>query len=308
MRRRVPPDAVAIVLSMRNGAPFLPAQLESFAAQDRVNWRVYWRDDGSVDASVCVMEGFAAGAGLGRCVRVDTGGYLGITASYMRLLRAALADGAEVIAFSDQDDVWMAGKLARSLSQLGADPAPGLYCSRQVLVDGTLRRLCDSAPVRVRPSFGPALTQNIATGCTVMMNRAAAMLVAGSQPPAPSLHDWWSYLVVAAAGGRIVADPEPTVFYRQHAANAVGAPPSTRQRAIAALQRGPGVFMHVFRAQVEALQAQPGLLSAESRDMLDVVAAGLAGGAVPRLRALGTGMRRQTWAETLLFRWWFLVG
>ena len=306
----LPPGVVAIVLSTYNGAAFLPAQLESFPAQDGVPWRLYWRDDGSVDGSAAIMHAFeqAQDGGAGRCVRVDEAGHMGVTASYMALLRAAVADGATVVAFSDQDDVWLPHKLARSLQQLGPNPEPGLYCSRQLLVDADLREICASALVRVRPGLGPALTQNIATGCTVLMNQAAAALVARSEAPGPTLHDWWSYLVVAAAGGRIVTDPEPTVLYRQHGHNAVGAPPSDSRRAVAALRRGPHVFMQVFRAHVAALQAQPGLLSPEARRTIDSVARGLSRGPLGRTVVFGHRLRRQTWAETLLFRCWFLVG
>lgn len=298
---------MAIVLSTFNGAEFLPAQLESYVCQQDVTWQLYWRDDGSADRSVEIMERFAATA-PGRCVRIDTAGHMGVTASYLALLRAAVADGAAVVAFSDQDDVWLPFKLSRSLRMLGETPEPGLYCSRQVLVDRTLQRMGESALVRVAPGIGPALTQNIATGCTVVLNASAATLVANSAPPAPTLHDWWSYLVVAAVGGRIVADPEPTVLYRQHGANAVGAPPSQVRRAVAALRRGPGAFMAVLRAHVGGLRAQPFALSPEAKQTLDQVHAGLSGGIWPRIRALRGGLLRQTRAETWLFRCWFLIG
>ena len=304
-----PQGGATIVLSTLNGAAWLPEQLQSLMQQEGVAWRLLWRDDGSTDGSAAVMEAFAAGDGAGRCRRVDEAGHLGVTASYMALLRAVVAEGrSECVAFADQDDVWLPGKLARSLSELGDGVVPALYCSRQVLVDEALRPLSDSVRVRVRPGFGPALTQNIATGCTVVLNPAAARLVASSEPPSPSLHDWWSYLVVAASGGRIVADDERTVLYRQHAANAVGAPRSTQRRAMAALNRGPGTFMTVFRAQVAALQAQPELVAPEARRLLDRVAAGLAGGTLRRMLALRSGMRRQTFAETALFYCWFLIG
>ncbi len=302
------PQTVAIVLSTFNGEAFLPGQLDSFVAQQEVGWTLYWRDDGSKDRSVAVMECFEAGAGRGRCIRVDEGPHMGVTSSYMALLRAAVADGAGLVAFSDQDDIWLPHKLARSMAQLGTDTAPALYCSRQTLVDRGLNVLCLSARIRVRPGLGPALTQNIATGCTVLLNGAAALLVAGSMPPSSTLHDWWSYLVVAAAGGRIVTDAEPTVLYRQHGSNAVGAPPSSSRRAVAALRRGPRAFMSVFRAHVAALRAQPALLSPQARTTLDAVARGLAGGPLHRAVVFGHRLRRQTWAETLLFRCWFLVG
>lgn len=299
--------AVAILLSTYNGAAFLAAQLESFVAQEGVNWTLYWRDDGSADGSAAMVRAFADRAG--QCREVEAPSRRGVTGSYITLLRAAVTDGAGVVAFADQDDVWLPGKLARGLERLGGNAGPGLYCSRQVLVDGGLRRIGESAAVVVEPGLGPALTQNIATGCTVMLNRAAAALVGGSEPPAPSIHDWWSYLVVAGAGGRIVADEAMTVLYRQHGGNAVGAPPSRGRRAVAAVRRGPGVFMGVLRAQVSALRGQPGLLCPEARALVEAVDVALAGGVLGRLAVLWRfRLLRQTAAETWLFRVWFLLG
>ena len=297
---------VAIVLATFNGAPFLPAQLDSFVRQT-AEWVLYWRDDGSTDGTVAVMEAFAAGAGAGRCVRVaEPPGRVGPTDNFMALLRAA--GRVDAVAFADQDDVWLPNKLALGASALAAHAGPALYCSRQVLVDAALRPLGESGPLRA-PPFPAALTQNVATGCTVMLNAAAAALVARSRPPSSSLHDWGSYLVVAAHGGQLLADQTPTVLYRQHPANLVGAPGSMRRRALAALARGPDVFMNVLRAHVAALRAQPELVSPAAADMLEVIHRGLHGGARERLAALRLpGMRRQTWQETLLFRWWFLVG
>ncbi len=303
-----PPARVAILLSTYNGARFLAAQLDSLVAQSLPEWRLYWRDDGSSDATVAMMHAFAAGPGAGRCEAVAAPGHLGATESFMALLRAASPVGLP-LAFADQDDVWLPEKLALGLAALGADPLAALYCSRQMLVDDGLAPLGESAPLRRAPCFPAALTQNIATGCTVMLNPAAAQLVAGSRPPSSSLHDWWSYLLVAAAGGRVIADPTPTVLYRQHTGNLVGAPRSMRRRAQAALHRGPRMFMGVLRGHVAALLAQPDLLSVEARRTLEVMQRGLSGGPAQRLAALRLpGLCRQTWQETLLFRWWFLIG
>ena len=299
------------MLSTFNGAPYLQAQLDSLVRQSVRGWTLYWRDDGSSDGTVAVMQAFMAGPGAGCCVAVPLPqGRIGPAASFMALLRAAAAADPDVVAFADQDDVWLPEKLARGVAALaGAGDRPALYCSRQILVDADLRHTGVSAPLRPPAGVLAALTQNIATGCTVQLNRAAVRLVAASEPPASSLHDWWSYLVVAAAGGRLVTDPTPTVLYRQHAGNLVGAPPSMQRRAVAALRRGPGVFMGVLRNHVAALRAQPHLLSPEAAAALEVVHAGLHGALRHRLAALRLcGLTRQTWQETLLFRWWFLIG
>ena len=303
-----PPPRVAILLSTYNGARYLPAQLESLLEQTVREWVLYWRDDGSRDETVAILETFAARAGAGRCVPVREPGHLGVTGSFMALLRAATPAGLPV-AFADQDDIWLPGKLAQALAALEPECSPALYCCRQKLVSEDLQPLGESAALLRPPCFPAALTQNIATGCTVVLNPAAAALVARSRPPGGSLHDWWSYLLVTAAGGRVIADPTPMVLYRQHGGNLVGAPRSMAQRARAAIERGPGVFMGVLRQHVTALLAQENLLAPEHAAVLRTLDRGLSDGWLARLRALCVpGLYRQTWQETALFRWWFLIG
>lgn len=299
---------IAIILSTYNGAQYLPAQLESLAAQSMPDWVLYWRDDGSSDKTIGIMNTFAAGPGAGRCVRLGEPDHLGATASFMALLQQTAPTGLPV-AFADQDDVWLPEKLALALAALDEETAPVLYCTRQMLVDERLARLAELPELQRPPSFPNALTQNIATGCTMVLNPSAAHLVAGSQAPTASLHDWWSYLLVTGNGGRVIADPALTVLYRQHSENLVGAPRSSLRRARGAMRRGPGVFMAVMRAHVEGLLAQRDLLTEDALRVLAVVDRGLSGGLAARLTALRLPeLRRQTWLETLLFRWWFLTG
>jgi glycosyltransferase involved in cell wall biosynthesis len=304
------PVRVAILLSTWNGAGYLPEQLASFLRLTGPSWRLYWRDDGSDDRSADIVRAFAAGQPEGRIVECgDNRGRIGITASFLTLLRHAPDDC--VVAFADQDDVWLPDKLSRGVAALGrVDPQkPALYCARQSLVNEALHPIGLSARLVEPPGFPQALTQNIATGCTVMLNTEAVRLIAASREPDATLHDWWAYLVVTAAGGRVLIDEKPTVLYRQHRQNAVGVPLSPGKRALAAVRRGPGVFMRTFRQHAAALSAQPELLSPEARDALKMISAGLSDGAALRVRALRhTGLRRQNFAETQLFRLWYLLG
>lgn len=298
---------IAILLSTFNGARFLREQLASFLAQTEREWLLLWRDDGSTDSTVGIMETFAADVGSERCRRVETPGRMGVAGNFYELIKAARPLGLPV-AFADQDDVWLPNKLARALAALGTDPGPALYCSRQTLVDDALTPIGLSAPVHRPPSFAAALTQNIATGCTIVLDPAAVTLVAASIPPDGPLHDWWSYLLVTGAGGRVIADVEPTMLYRQHASNLVGAPSSQRHRALAALRRGPEAYMAMLRANVAALK-NVAVLTPEARRTVNALSGALRGGVTARLRALSLpGLHRQTALETALFRLWFLRG
>jgi hypothetical protein len=311
---RPPEQRVAILLSTFNGARFLHAQLESLLQQTHEHWVLYWRDDGSGDHTIDVMAEFAARAGQGRCVELPGPRCnLGPAASFHSLLRA-VADGLgadDVVAFADQDDVWLPNKLQRGLDALAAvrPDEPVLYCARQILVDAELNPIGESALASGEVGFPASLTQNVATGCTVMLNRCAARLVASSTPSPATMHDWWCYLVVTAAGGRLLQDPEPVVLYRQHGGNIVGAPASLAARGVAALRRGPKLFMSVLRQNVTALMAQPQLMTAQAREEVAQIDAALRCGGPRRMKAFRiAGLVRQTWIETMVFRCWFMLG
>jgi hypothetical protein len=65
------------------------------------------------------------------------------------------------------------------------------------------------------------LTQNLVTGCSVVINRNLLEL-ATPIPHGINLHDWW-LAICAAACGRIGYIDQPLVQYRQHSRNQIGA-------------------------------------------------------------------------------------
>ena len=303
---------VVILLATYNGAAFLPAQLQSFLDQAHTDWVLFWRDDGSTDDTVAILEAF--GGRDRRCVRVrEPTGRLGATASFLSLLRAVhpVLGAGDIVAFADQDDVWLPCKLTRGIAALaaGGGDVPLVYCARQILVDAALRRIGSSPRPRRAPVFPASLAQNIATGCTMMMNRRAVALVVASAPPPGTFHDWWCYLLVTAAGGTCLCDDAEVILYRQHGGNAVGAPASALRRGHAALRRGSAVFMDLLRAHLAALAARPELLSERARRDVARLQDALRGRLARRWAVLRSlDLRRQTWAETALLYLWVLMG
>jgi len=298
-------------LSAYNGERFLEEQLDSLVRQTHSEWVLFWRDDGSSDAALAILQRFETLAGKGKSRFVAGSGGLGATGSYLTLLASALREQFQYFAFADQDDVWFEDKIARGLAALAdvAPDLPALYCARQELVDEQLSYLRKSPDFARDAGFPSALTQNVATGCTIIMNRAAAEVVLSIRAPRSTLHDWWCYITVSAAGGRIIGDSSTVLYYRQHAGNLIGSPPGTLRRGMAALRRGPRPFMAMFREHVAALQAHSDLLSERARADLAVISNALAGDLLDKLRALSLpGFHRQTWLEDLVFWTWFLLG
>lgn len=291
---------LTILLAVWNGATYLPAQLDSFAEQDFAGWDLLAGDDGSDDGSADILRDFAART-PGHRIEVIDGPRAGGTAHFLTLLTRA-PDTARWIAFADQDDVWMPEKLTRATQMLAMVPEdePCLYCSRTLVTGPDLQ---DPVPSRAwsRPiGFRNALVQNVASGNTIVLNRAAAALCRRAAPAAlavPGLpaHDWWLYQIVTGAGGRVLHDDRPSLYYRQHGGNQVGANRGLAAALVRARKILNGSYADWNAANIAALSAARDLLTPENRARLDTFARARAERFPRRVRALaGLRLYRQT--------------
>jgi rhamnosyltransferase len=219
-----------IVLATYNGAAYLVEQIESIQSQTYSAWRLLVRDDGSSDATIAILDDYAASDP--RIERIsDNGDHLGAGGSFSRLAAIAFERGATAVCFADQDDVWFADKLARTVERLQAAEArfgrnrPILVHTDLQVIDGDGRLLHRSFMKfqHIHDSGQGALktllVQNYVTGCAMAVNRPLLRLGL-PVPDAALMHDWWLALCAAACGS-IVFVPVPTMSYRRHGANAV---------------------------------------------------------------------------------------
>ena len=138
---------------------------------------------------------------------------------------------SDYLAFSDQDDIWLDDKLAKSLDKMhemerrwGAE-TPLLVFTDAKVVDDDLRVLDESLfcrtkidPERRLPN--QLILQNVGNGNTMLINAALARR-AVPVPKEAFMHDHWMSLV-ASVFGRADCLHEPTVLYRQHDRNVLG--------------------------------------------------------------------------------------
>ncbi|WP_289043983.1 glycosyltransferase family 2 protein [uncultured Aliiroseovarius sp.] len=263
---------VAILLATYNGGQLLKEQLASIASQHHDNWSLIVSDDCSLDDTRTVLKEFAT---EGHPVTILDGPQKGAAANFMSLLRrfSDHAPDDAWVAFCDQDDVWLPEKLARSVRALEEldNARPALYCSRTWITDHALgdRRL--SVP-RPRPlSFRNALVQNVASGNTILLNAAATKLVGDVSASTPEVvvHDWWTYQILAGVGGNLVHDDEPTLLYRQHHGNEIGANDNAQAKWARMRMLLSGHFAEWNRVNAKALAASAHLFLPENRALLE---------------------------------------
>lgn len=241
-------------------------QLASIAGQTELPAELVIVDDASSDDTLDVVRRFAEDAPFPVRI-IEQAVNAGPTATFERGLIAATGD---LIAFSDQDDVWYADRLAAGRALLDRLPEPALVFSPADVVgpdlEPTGRRTIDERGFehfRRTDPFQTLVRHNIATGMTMLFDASLREYVL----PIPTiwLHDSW-IAPIAAAVGWVDAVPEPLVAYRQHDRNLVGQPEKTVAFTLAIVeQEGFEHHRHQaerYRALTQRLHSLPGVVPA----------------------------------------------
>lgn len=233
---------VSVALCTRNGARYLPEQIRSICTQTPLPREIVLSDDGSTDDTLSVVRDTLAQCGGADRIELRVFSNvppLGVTRNFEQAVRACSHD---LIALCDQDDAWHPGRLARMAAQFESRPDLLLLHTDARLVDAQLEPLGSTLfhALEVQPAelsaisrgeaFGVLLRRNLVTGATTMFRKT---LLDTALPFAPEwVHDEW-LAAVAAAIGRMDVLPEPTIDYRQHASNQIGARRLTLSEKIA---------------------------------------------------------------------------
>lgn len=284
-----PLSRVAILMGTFQGERFLAQQLDSIQAQTYSGWTLWASDDRSSDGTLGILKSYQAAWGNDRLI-IRSGPAQGFRANFLSLACDPSIE-ADYFAFSDQDDLWDADKLAVAIRWLDSIPGkvPALYCARTRLIDEDNRPIGFS-PLFPKPfAFGNALVQSGAGGNTMVFNAAArALLVEAGADVIVQTHDWWAYILVTGCGGEVFYDVTPKVGYRQHGENLVGSNASWLGRFQRACRILIGRFKAMNDRNIAALHRMRHRLSPESRRALDEFARARCKWLLPRV----LGVRR----------------
>ena len=212
-----PAPRISIAMATYNGSKYLVEQLDSLAAQTLTPYELIVTDDGSTDSTLEILDEFTRRAPFPVHIHRNEQ-RLGYRDNF---LKAARLCGGELIAFCDQDDVWMPDKLL-CVAQAFADDKLLLVLHDALAVTEQLKtityiRTPDYAmPFSVQFGFTMVFRANLPYGINI------------DRPPcerdakgAPLAHDQWiSFLAHSLGRCRVIR--KPLVLYRQHDANTCG--------------------------------------------------------------------------------------
>lgn len=233
---------VSVAMATYDGARFLGEQLASLAAQTVPPFELVVHDDGSSDGTLDLLNQFARGSPFP--VRVRRGERrLGFADAF---LAAAASCSGELIAFCDQDDVWLPRKLERCAEACSAAGVLVAIHSTDVVGERLVRTGRRYPDVRA-DEVAPPLTADpwlAVRGMSMVVDARLVSLADPSERPpshylpgAPMHHDEWVYALGRALGA-VAFLSETLALYRQHGANVTGAPEGFRARVREAFTTG----------------------------------------------------------------------
>ncbi|RYF95060.1 MAG: glycosyltransferase family 2 protein [Chitinophagaceae bacterium] len=212
-------SGISVVLATYNGERFLRKQIDSIIYQTLAPEEILVGDDRSDDDTAKILQEYQT------ALKVHVNATrLGAVINFKTI--ASKVNQANYIAFADQDDIWLPGKLALSLDHLQKFQKPDLpamvYSDPKIindqdeLISPSLWALLgiDQYP----HTLDTILFGNPVSGCTMLVNPALAKYIDTIPDDFSINHDAWLTLC-AYTFGRAVVLPEQVILYRQHGNN-----------------------------------------------------------------------------------------
>jgi glycosyltransferase involved in cell wall biosynthesis len=210
---------ISIAMATYNGSGFLREQLESLAQQTVLPFELVITDDGSTDDTESIILAFSKSMSFP--VRfIKNNHNMGYRENF---IQAAGLCAGDVIAFCDQDDIWLPDKLEKCIEEFD-DPSVALVYHAARIVDEKLHAIGQLAIAPPR-KYNPANTLSptfYGYGFTLLIRRELTALNArwkgsvdfhtGNDPEA---HDQWFFFLASSLGSIVYLEDE-LVLYRRH--------------------------------------------------------------------------------------------
>ncbi len=149
---------------------------------------------------------------------------LGARRNFEKAIAFATEKNVDLIAFADQDDIWLPEKIAEGVAAITISGPMSVVASDSYIFNEDLvlsETIYSFIPImKAKLTIEEIIIHPILTGFTMVVDSKLTKLHP-SIPEPLRFHDHWFSLVGAAYGGVTRID-KPLAFYRQHESNATG--------------------------------------------------------------------------------------
>lgn len=215
---------ICILLAAYNGSEYLNEQLESIFRQT-TDCDIYISVDKCSDDTLLIAEKNAS-ENINVFVLPYGKRYGSAGQNFFTLLLDVDFSSYDYIAFSDQDDVWFDNKLERAIKKINDNNADGYSSNVMAFWENGKQKLVKKSYPQSEFDY---IFESAGPGCTFVIRQVLALAIKRSLVDKKDdvaklwLHDWYCYAFARHKGFRWIIDEEPTMAYRQHSGNEVGA-------------------------------------------------------------------------------------
>jgi glycosyltransferase involved in cell wall biosynthesis len=204
------------------GERYIGSQIRSILPQLRQGDELLVSDDDPGGETERIVRAIASEDPRVRYLRGES---KGVVRNFERVLTAATGD---VLFLSDQDDVWLPGKVEAVLREIENGACVVVHDAR--VVDESLQVIAPSyfALRHSREGFLRNFLRNGYMGCCMALTRPVLERATPFPPDLP-MHDQWLGLT-AEKVGRVCFLPQPYLLYRQHGGNVTGGKTTIAQK------------------------------------------------------------------------------
>jgi len=218
-------ESVCILLATHNGNAWLVDQITSILNQTYTNLDIYISDDLSFDGSTQIIEHYIT-QHKNIFFLPHQGKFGSAARNFFRLVREVDLSSYSYIAFADQDDIWEPDKITLAIHSLKHKNTDGYSSNIVAFWEEGKRKLINKAQPQTKYDY---MFESAGPGCSFVISKKVALelqkLIRQTRENIEgiSLHDWFIYAFARSKGYKWYIDPTPTLNYRQHADNVVGA-------------------------------------------------------------------------------------
>lgn len=214
---------VCVLVATYNGISWLKEQLDSITTQEGVDVTIYVSDDISVDGTTKWLLTHQHFYKFNLLPAKKSGG---AATNFFRLLTDVDFNEFNYVALSDQDDIWQPHKLSMAVTAIELKKVDVYSSNVTAFWQSGRKQLIDKAQCQVANDY---MFESAGPGCTFVMSQHFACdlkrFILANQEACKNIvmHDWFIYAFARNAGYRWFIDNHPTMLYRQHFNNAIGA-------------------------------------------------------------------------------------
>jgi rhamnosyltransferase len=216
---------VAVLLAAYNGKPWLQRQVDSILAQNSIDVTIFVSVDRSDDGTEYLIDQISLSKS--KIIVLPHGKKFGAAGpNFFRLISDVNFFSFDYIAFSDQDDVWYPNKLSRAFKNMAFSSAEAYSSNVTAFWPDGRKVLINKSQPQVKWDY---LFEAAGPGCTYFISKKLALEIQAfiihneKKMQKIAMHDWFLYAFARTKKYHWVIDHHPSLLYRQHSRNEVGA-------------------------------------------------------------------------------------